>query len=125
MDIVLSYLQQYWGLILFVICFIVFLVAQGRTKATKIILSLMLRAEKEAEALFLKNGDEKFMFVVNYGYNLLPKTARLIITYSMFENMANTLYATAKNYLSRLNTTDDNIKPKREEIQEEKVTDPG
>jgi len=120
-DVFLSTLQQYWGIILFVICFVIFLVSQGREEAKKIILSLMLRVEKEAEALLLKNGDQKFMFVVSYGYNLLPKTARIFITYTMFESMANTLYASAKEYLISLHDAD----PKQEEIQESKITDPG
>ena len=117
MNILLSSLQNYWGIILFVIGFVIFLVTQGKAKATQIILSLMLRAEKEAEGMVLKSGDEKFMFVVDYGYQLLPRNVRLFITYTMFEDMAKVLYARAKNYLSGLNTNGEN--------QESKVTDPG
>jgi len=120
-DIVLSGLQAYWGLILFVIGFVVFLVSQGKAKATKIILSLMLRAEKEAEGLVLQNGDQKLNFVVDKGYQLLPRTVRLFITYTMFEEMAKLLYASAKEYLLGLSVQ----KPKPEEIQESKITDPG
>jgi len=125
MNILLSSLQNYWGIILFVIGFVIFLVTQGKAKATQIILSLMLRAEKEAEGMVLKSGDEKFMFVVDYGYQLLPRNVRLFITYTMFEDMAKVLYARAKNYLSGLNTNGENQKPQQEEIQESKVTDPG
>lgn len=121
MDVFLSTLQTYWGIILFVLCFVIYLVSQGRTKATQIILSLMLRAEKEAESLLLKNGDQKFMFVVDYGYQLLPAYIRTFITYKMFTEMARTLYDSAKNYLFGLNDQ----KPKQEELQERKVTDPG
>lgn len=120
MDIVLSGLQAYWGLIIFVIGFVVFLVSQGKAKATKIILSLMLQAEKQAEALVLEVGDQKFSFVVSKGYELLPRAVRMVMTYSMFENMARTLYASAKNYLTELNFTDDHQKPKEEAIQEER-----
>lgn len=114
MDVILSYLQNYWGAILFIMgfVFVTFLVTRGKAEAAQIILSLMLRAEKEAESLVLKNGDEKFSFVVDYGYQLLPRTARLLITYVMFEDMAKLLYASAKNYLSRIDTTDENQKPK-------------
>lgn len=125
MNILLSSLQNYWGIILFVIGFVIFLVTQGKARATQIILSLMLRAEKEAEGMVLKSGDEKFMFVVDYGYQLLPRNVRLFITYTMFEDMAKVLYARAKNYLSGLNTNGENQKPQQEEIQESKVTDPG
>lgn len=121
MDVFLSTLQSYWGIILFVICFVIYLVSQGKTRATQIILSLMLRAEKEAESLLLQTGDQKFAFVVDKGYQLLPRTVRLFITYAMFEDMAKLLYASAKNYLLGLN----NGKPKQEELQERKVTDQG
>ena len=121
MDVFLSTLQSYWGIILFAICFVIYLITQGRTKAKEIILSLMLRAEKEAETLFLKTGDEKFLFVVDYGYRLLPAYVRTFITYKMFTDLANTLYATAKNYLLGLHDTE----TKPEEIQESKITDPG
>lgn len=121
MDVFLSYLQGYWGIILFIIGCVVFLIMQGRTKATEIILSLMLRAEKEAEDLVLQTGDQKFSFVVNKGYQLLPRTVRLFITFTMFEEMAKLLYKSAKEYLLGLN----NGKPKQAELQERKVTDPG
>lgn len=125
MDVFQSYLQSYWGIILFIVGFVIFLVTQGKAKATQIILSLMLRAEKEAEVMVLENGDQKFMFVVDYGYQLLPRNVRLFITYKMFEDMAKVLYASAKNYLLGLNTNGDNQKPKQEELQESKVNDPG
>ncbi|TGE37918.1 hypothetical protein E4K67_12910 [Desulfosporosinus fructosivorans] len=125
MDVILSYLQNYWGIILFIIGFVIFLVTQGKSKAVQIILSLMLRAEKEAESLVLKTGDQKLGFVVEKGYRLLPMTVRLFITYTMFEDMAKLLYASAKNYLSGLNTTHENQKPKQEQIQELKATDSG
>jgi hypothetical protein len=121
MDVSVSTLQSYWGIILFVICFVIFLITQGRAKAKEIILSLMLRAEKEAEALLFKTGDEKFIFVVDYGYRLLPAYVKAFITYAMFENMAKSLYASAKEYLLGLHDT----KPKQEEIQDSKITDPG
>ncbi|EHQ92077.1 hypothetical protein [Desulfosporosinus youngiae] len=125
MDIVLSGLQAYWGLILLVSGFVVFLVSQGKAKATKIILSLMLQVEKQAEALVLEVGDQKFSFVVSKGYELLPRAVRMVMTYSMFENMARTLYASAKNYLTELNSTDVHQKPKQEAVQEVKGIDHG
>jgi len=121
LDVFLTTLQQYWGVILFVLCFVVYLITQGRSKATQIILSLMLRAEKESEALLLKTGDEKFMFVVDFGYQRLPAYVRAFITYTMFKDMANTLYASAKNYLLGLHDAE----PKPPAIQESKITDPG
>lgn len=76
----------------------------------------MLRAEKEAEIMLFKTGDEKFVFVVDYGYQLLPAYVKMFITYKMFEDMAKSLYGSAKGYLLDLRPV---------EIQENKVTDPG
>lgn len=116
MEVFQSYLQGYWGIILFLICSLVYLVTQGKAKAKEIILSLMLRAEKEAVALLLKNGDEKFMFVCDYGYQLLPTYIKTFITYKMFSDLAKSLYDSAKEYLLDLRPT---------ELQERKINDPG
>lgn len=122
MNTVLSYLKDYWGLLLIVVAFCIYLVSVGRAQAKQILLSLMLRAEKEVEGYLFQTGDEKFSFVVTKGYELLPRYVRLIITYKMFEDMAQALYAKAKEYLYSL---DEGLKPKSEELQESKVTDPG
>lgn len=124
MDTLFSYLRDYWGLLLFVVAFIIYLVSVGRAQAKQILLSLMLRAEKEVEGYLFRTGDEKFAFVVSRGYELLPRYVKLIITYSMFEDMARALYAKAKEYLFSLNI-DDGLKPIAEKLQERKETDPG
>lgn len=124
MDIVLSYLQDYWGLLLIIVAFCIYLVSIGRAEAKKVILSLMLRVEKDAEALLLKTGEEKLGFVVDRGYQLLPPVIRAFITFTMFQDLANKLYAEAKRYLLSLGTEDE-LKPKAQELQERKETDPG
>jgi len=103
MEAVLGYIYQFWGLLLVVVVFIIYLISQGRAKAGQIILSLMLRLEKQAEEYALKTGEEKFSFVVEKGYQLLPKYVRMFISYKMFEEMAGLLYAKAKEYLLSLN----------------------
>ncbi|HHY27708.1 MAG TPA: hypothetical protein GX523_13385 [Desulfitobacterium dehalogenans] len=106
METALSYVQNFWGLLLVVAVFIIYLFSQGRAKAGKILLSLMLRLEKQAEEYALQTGEEKFGFVVERGYQLLPKYVKMFITYKMFVELANKLYEEAKNYLLNL---DDSI----------------
>lgn len=84
----------------------------------------MLRAEKDAEALLLKTGEEKLGFVVERWYQLLPALVRAFITFSDFNKLANKLYAVAKNYLLSLDN-EENQKPKAQELQERKKSDPG
>lgn len=103
-------LQSYWGVILVVLGFGVYTIFQ-RQNAKKIILSLMLRLEKEAETLALTTGDAKFQFVVDKGYQLLPQGARIFITPAMFKALAQTLYDEAKKYLEKYLHTDEPVLP--------------
>ncbi len=102
METALGYVQDFWGLLLVVAAFIIYLVSQGRAKAGKILLSLMLRLEKQAEEYALQTGEEKFRFVVERGYQLLPEYIKMFITYRMFVELANELYEEAKSYLMSL-----------------------
>ena len=102
METLLGYAQDYWGLLLVVVAFIIYLISQGRAKAGRIVLSLMLRLEKQAEEYALQTGEEKFGFVVEKGYQLLPRYVRMVISYKMFEELAGKLYEEAKNYLLSL-----------------------
>jgi len=96
---VISILHQYWGIIAVILGFGVYAIFQRQT-TKKIILSLMLQLEKEAETLALATGDAKFQFLVDKGYQLLPQGARVFITPAMFTSLAQNLYDKAKSYLS-------------------------
>lgn len=120
MEAALNYAQDYWGLLLVAVVFIIYLISQGRAKAGQIVLSLMLRLEKQAEEYALQTGEEKFGFVVEKGYQLLPRYVRLVISYKMFVELADRLYNEAKNYLTNLNE-----KPIAAPVKERKETDPG
>ncbi len=102
METALGYVNQFWGLLLVMAVFIIYVISQGRAKAGKIVLSLMLRLEKQAEEYALQTGEEKFGFVVEKGYQLLPRYVRLVLSYKMFEELAGKLYEEAKNYLLSL-----------------------
>ncbi|ADY57363.1 hypothetical protein Sgly_3095 [Syntrophobotulus glycolicus DSM 8271] len=95
----LPYLKEFVGIVFIVILFIAYTAITGKKQAVQIILSLMLRVEKEAETLALQNGGEKFSFVVEKGYSLLPASVRIFISCRMFEIIAESLYREAKKYL--------------------------
>ncbi|AFM02396.1 hypothetical protein Desde_4135 [Desulfitobacterium dehalogenans ATCC 51507] len=120
METALGYIQNFWGLLLVVAVFIIYLISLGRTKAGKIVLSLMLRLEKQAEEYALQTGEEKFGFVVEKGYQLLPKYVRLIFSYKMFVELADRLYDDAKNYLMSLEG-----KTLTAPVKDDKEADPG
>jgi len=94
----INYLQSYWGIIATILGFIVYAVFQ-RENAKKIILSIMLRLEKEAENLALETGDAKLEFISEKGYLLLPANVRLFITEASFKSLVKSLYDKAKQYL--------------------------
>ena len=95
---IINLLLPYWGIIAVVFGFGGYALFQ-HDSAKKIILSLIIRIEKEAESLALNTGADKFQFLVERGYQLLPTPARLFITLPMFESLAQSLYNTAKLYL--------------------------
>lgn len=97
-ELVISLLQEYWGIISTVLGFIVYALFQ-RENAKKIILSIMLRLEKEAEALALQTGDDKLEFMLEKGYLLLPLNVRLFVPQATFNELAKSLYLKAKSYL--------------------------
>ena len=100
MDIqnLINIFQEYWGIISTILGFIGYALVQ-RENAKKIILSLMLRLEKEAEALALQTGDDKLEFMLEKGYQLLPSNVRLFVPQATFNELAKSLYVKAKSYL--------------------------
>ncbi|WP_088186028.1 hypothetical protein [Desulfosporosinus sp. FKA] len=105
MDVVISLLQQYWGIGAVVVGFGVYAFFNLQS-AKKIILSVMLQLEKNAEALVLSTGEQKFDYLVTRGYQILPQSARVFITPAMFSSLAQTLYDRAKKYLEIPVTSD-------------------
>lgn len=106
-----GFFGAYWGMVLVAVVFAVYAVFQ-RGQAKQIILSLMLRVEKEAEALALATGDAKFAFVVEKGWELLPTGAKVFLPKVLFIELARTLYEQAKKYLLSLNDNLSEEKPK-------------
>ena len=73
--------------------------------AEKLLLGLMLQVEKSAEALALQTGDEKFKYVCDKGYELMPSATKLLISKGVFINLAMQVYDKAKSYLKVLDIT--------------------
>lgn len=59
---------------------------------------LMLSAEKYAEQLMLDNGQAKFNWVVDKGYNMLPAPVRMFVSYAMFKAVAQSLFDDAISF---------------------------
>lgn len=96
---ILGLIQPFWGIISALFGFGVYAFFNLQS-AKKIILSLMLQLEKQAETLALTTGDQKFDYLVTRGYQILPQSARIFITPAMFQSLAQKLYDQAKKYLN-------------------------
>jgi len=90
----------------YVILALLYGISSGKKITTETLLSLMLRVEKDADDLLLENGDDKFHYVVEKGYQLLPRPVRLLINVRTFERIAATLYVQAKRYVLQVEEND-------------------
>lgn len=113
-SLILSLIQPFWGIISAVLGFGVYAFFNLQS-AKKIILSLMLQLEKQAETLALTTGDQKFDYLVTNGYQMLPQSARIFITPAMFKSLAQSLYDKAKKYLN----VKDSIADEKEEPEQQ------
>jgi hypothetical protein len=95
-------LSQYWGIIVFLVGATMYVLTHkkiAKSYAKKKIASLMLSAEKGAEKLILENGQEKFDWVVDKGYDLMPSAVRVFIGKPLFKIIAQKLYDDAKVFI--------------------------
>jgi len=103
-NLLMSTLTSYWGIIIVLIGYAILFIFQRKT-AEKLLLGLMLQVEKSAEALALQTGDEKFKYVCDKGYELMPSATKLLISKGVFINLAMQAYDKAKSYLKVLDIT--------------------
>ncbi len=106
--------QQVIEIVLYVILIILYALSTGKKMTAQTLLSLMLRVEKDSDDLLLKDGNEKFNYVVEKGYMLLPKPVRLIVSPKTFERIAVILYIEAKRTLLKVEERDFKEKIKKE-----------
>jgi bifunctional DNA-binding transcriptional regulator/antitoxin component of YhaV-PrlF toxin-antitoxin module len=90
---------QYLEIALYVILIILYALSTGKKITVQTVLSLMLRVEKDADDLLLKDGNDKLKYVVDKGYLLLPKPLRMVMSLKTFERLAVILYLEAKRTL--------------------------
>jgi len=103
-NLLMGALTSYWGIIIVLIGYAALWIFQ-RKMAEKLLLGLMLQVEKSAEALALQTGDEKFKYVCDKGYELMPSATKLLISKGVFINLAMQAYDKAKSYLKVLDIT--------------------
>jgi len=103
-NLLMGTLTSYWGIIIVLIGYAILFIFQRKT-AEKLLLGLMLQVEKSAEALTLQTGDEKFKYVCDKGYELMPSATKLLISKGVFINLAMQVYDKAKSYLEVLDIT--------------------
>lgn len=89
----------YWGILSIVIIIVVYYFA-NKTYAKKIALELMLYVEKKAEELSLKEGKEKFQWVLSQ-YDKLPSMVKTVVSKEAFEYLIQKLFDEALNRLSQ------------------------
>jgi hypothetical protein len=92
-----SILSQYWGIIAVVVVGVVYFFTHRKVAlsfAKGKILSFMLAAEKQAEALLLKDGESKKQWVIET-YNFLPTAVKLFVSKPLFAGLVQIIYDAA------------------------------
>jgi hypothetical protein len=92
---VYNFISQYWGLISMFLGGVVYVATHytwAKSFAKKKAIQLMFSAEARAEELALSLGAEKFSWVVDQGYNLLPAPVRVFISKPLFSTVVQSLF---------------------------------
>lgn len=95
MSQILDLVSQYWGYGATAVVALGYYFTHRTTAiayAKSKIKLLMLSAEKYSEKLVLDNGQAKFNWVVDKGYNMLPAPVRMFVSYAMFKEIAQSLF---------------------------------
>lgn len=88
-------LTDFWGFAaVFVAGILYMIIHRGAavSQAKKTAMTLMLGAEKRAEHLLLVTGQDKFNWVVDKGYDILPAALRMFISKPAFRNIVQELF---------------------------------
>jgi hypothetical protein len=102
-------ITDYWGLLgsfAFGVLYLVMHRGLAMSQAKKTAMTLMLAAEKKAEQLILITGQDKFNWVIDKGYDLMPAALRIFIGKPAFRMIVQELFdgtvRTAKQYIEEL-----------------------
>lgn len=87
----LQFLSNWWGL-LFVLVVIVVMAVFRRQTLKRIAIRLIFVAEERSRQYALRTGKEKFEWVVENGYGLIPPWLKLFVTKEMFSVIVQTVF---------------------------------
>lgn len=96
--------EQFWGLIALLVCVVLYretAFSFAKQKAAH----LMLIAEKRAEEFLLETGRDKFEWVVEKGYSILPAVVKMFISYKVFRIIVQELFDAAIDYAEKNRVT--------------------
>ncbi|MCZ8512390.1 hypothetical protein O9H85_08080 [Paenibacillus filicis] len=88
-------INQYWGIVSVFLFGVVYVITHYQASiafAKKKAITLMLAVEKKAEQLALDNGQDKFNWVCDKGYDLLPSVVRLVVSKPLFKTIVQSLF---------------------------------
>ena len=107
---IISFIGQWWGIIFWVIAAILALfgveVFVERGILQKRVRDLIFLAEKEAREAALITGEQKFQWVIENGYKLLPPVLNKFISEDMFKVIVQAIYDRIKAWAEISNLTE-------------------
>lgn len=90
-------LSSWWGLLVAVLFLVGYAIYDWR-KAKKLIASMIFHAEERARELVLENGKEKFNWVKENTYPMLPKWIRFLLTEDMYKALIQKVFDELKEW---------------------------
>ena len=99
---VLQFIDSWWGLFIVVLFLVGYAIYDWR-RAKKLIASMIFHAEERARELVLKNGEDKFQWVKENTYPMLPKWIRFFLTEDLYQTLIQKVFDELKEWaISRL-----------------------
>lgn len=91
LTILLSFIAQWWGLILILFLFGAYAIYDYEAAKKKIV-GLIFIAEERAREKALETGKQKFDWVVFNGYRYLPVWLRLVMSEELFAKLVQSIF---------------------------------
>lgn len=117
MNTIYSLLGQYWGIVTIVVAGLLYFGVDKTARKTAIkfaekkAMTLMFGIEKKCEDFALQSGKDKFDWVVEKGYDLLPAPVRLIISPALFKTIVQGLHDDAVKFVTSKKDATINVTP--------------
>lgn len=87
----LHFVQEYWGLIAVIVMAIIYAIYDWE-RFKKRVTALIFVAEERAEEYALQKGSEKFAWVVEHGYQHLPKWLKFFLSEEAFRALVQGIF---------------------------------